>query len=510
MLCAACGEAVPNTGAAGCPHCGADPLLDGRYRLDAVVGRGAAATTYRALRLHDGVVVAVKEMPLHRARGEKAQALIAREARVLRELSHPAIPRGVDDFSIGAGKQAHLYIVQTFIEGRTLADEGRDKRYSQDEVLGIAEALLDILSYLHGLSPPVIHRDIKPANVLRRPDGSLALIDFGSVRDVLRDAELGGSTVAGTFGYMAPEQFQGDADPRSDLYGVGALAVALLTRKEPRSMLDHNGRIVWEPHVQLHPATIRFLRRMLQPELSRRMPAAHIARAELDQARQALVQAPGLSARPLSEQQVARSLATRQLARPRPDTLDIPELPAVGAAPDALDAAVSAAALALGRRRLFLAAVGAAAIAFGLAAGGGLFFAGAGVTAVSAPVAETPPLRVSPEEGAAELAHAYVRDPGVRACLGDWRAVTATGDEMLAVAIEQRAGSAPVVYLDVGDLDGSALEACLLAVVEGVSWTALDPGLRYHAKFGLPVWDDPEPLAPWPAYSKPPFSEETW
>ena len=81
---------------------------------------------------------------------------------------------------------------------------------------------------------------------------------------------------------------------------------------------------------------------------------------------------------------------------------------------------------------------------------------------------------------------------------------------MLAVAIEQREGSAPRVFLDAGPLDGTALHACLDAAAATVDWTALDDGLRYNAKFGLPVWDDPEPLAPWPAYSKPPFSEETW
>ena len=499
MLCAACGEAVPDSGAAGCPRCGADPLLDGRYRLEAVVGRGAAATTYRACRLADSAVVAVKEMPLHRARSEKARALIAREARVLRELDHPAIPRVVDDFSVGAGKQAHLYIVQTFIEGRTLAEEARERRYSQSDVLLIIEELLAILGYLHGLSPPVIHRDVKPGNVLRRPDGSLALIDFGSVRDVLRDVELGGSTVAGTFGYMAPEQFQGDADPRSDLYGVGALAVGLLTRREPRTMLDHNGRIVWEPHVQLHPASIRFLRRLLQPELSRRMPSAGAAEDDLRRARQALVQAPALIARPVS---------AMPLQRATPGGPAVAQLPAVGEAPDALAIPLDAAALTLRRR---LGAAGALVAVAAAGAGGWLTYHAPDSAAIPKAGARAEVLRLSPEDGATVLAQSYIHDPGIQRCLNDWRSqAAASGDEMLAVAIEQRTASAPKVYLDAGPLDGSGLHACLDAAAAAVSWTALDGGLRYHAKFGLPVWDDPEPLAPWPAYSIPPFSEETW
>ena len=83
-----------------------------------------------------------------------------------------------------------------------------------------------------------MHRDIKPGNVIRRPDGSFALVDFGAVRDKLKPG--GGSTVVGTFGYMAPEQFQGRASPKSDVYGLGATALAMLTGCEPEE-LPHEG-----------------------------------------------------------------------------------------------------------------------------------------------------------------------------------------------------------------------------------------------------------------------------
>src|SRR6185295_6373321 len=99
----------------------------------------------------------------------------------------------------------------------------------------------EVLDYLHGRVPPVIHRDIKPSNVIRRPDGSFALVDFGSVRDSLKPE--GGSTVVGTFGYMAPEQFQGRALPASDVYGVGATLIALVSGLEPED-LPHRGLAV--------------------------------------------------------------------------------------------------------------------------------------------------------------------------------------------------------------------------------------------------------------------------
>ena len=65
--------------------------------------------------------------------------------------------------------------------------------------------MLEVLRYLHNLKPPVVHRDIKPANIIRADDGTIALVDFGGVRAAVRDK--GGSTVVGTFGYMAPNNF---------------------------------------------------------------------------------------------------------------------------------------------------------------------------------------------------------------------------------------------------------------------------------------------------------------
>jgi hypothetical protein len=113
------------------------------------------------------------------------------------------LPAYIDYFE----EDGALYLVMQQIEGESLA-----ALRARGAVLGLVDVwrfLRDasvVLDYLHGRAPPVIHRDIKPGNVIRRPDGSFAFVDFGSVRDKLKPA--GGSTVVGTFGYMAPEQFQ--------------------------------------------------------------------------------------------------------------------------------------------------------------------------------------------------------------------------------------------------------------------------------------------------------------
>lgn len=269
MFCTACSK---RTETEPCQHCGAPTRLAGRYRLEEVIGRGASGVTWRAVD-PTGKAVAIKAISLEQVAGPKERELVEREVRVLREIEHPGIPSYVEHLVVGEEEQAVLWLVQDLVEGRSLAQELEEHRYTAREVLGIVAELADILRYLHELTPPVIHRDVKPGNVMRRPGGALALIDFGSVRDVTKGT-VGGSTVAGTFGYMAPEQFAGDAEARSDLYGLGALAVALLTRKEPQALTDHANRLNWAKHTRVPDGVHDLINRLVEPEIERRAPSA--------------------------------------------------------------------------------------------------------------------------------------------------------------------------------------------------------------------------------------------
>ncbi len=279
QVCAGCGESGP-LGDAFCGACGGDPLLDGRYRLRQVLGQGGMGLTFAAERVADGLDVAIKEMPFRLAADDDVRRLVEREARVLRQLQHPAIPAYIDDFIAGSGRHRALYLVQELVTGRTLVAEMDARRYALDDVLAIIEELCEVLAYLHGLHPPVIHRDIKPANVMRRVSGELVLLDFGAVRDAIQDGVIGGSTVAGTFGYMAPEQFRGDARPATDLYGLGVLAVQLLSRVPPDEMMDGQ-TLAWGKFVQVPKPALDLLTHMLAPEVARRIGDARALKARI-------------------------------------------------------------------------------------------------------------------------------------------------------------------------------------------------------------------------------------
>lgn len=210
-------------------------IRGGRYVVVGSLGAGSQGETLDAMDKREGRPVAIKRFMVRGARSWKDVELAEREAAVLSSLSHPGLPRYIEHFE----ENGALYLVMEKVEGETLAARRkRGQALSREQVVRFLTEVAGCLRYLHGHAPPIVHRDIKPGNVILRPDGSYCLVDFGSVRDRLKPE--GGSTVVGTFGFMAPEQFQGRALPRSDVYAVGATAICLLTGSEPED-LPHKG-----------------------------------------------------------------------------------------------------------------------------------------------------------------------------------------------------------------------------------------------------------------------------
>jgi serine/threonine protein kinase len=218
-------------------------VIADRYEVVSVIGQGSAARTLLCSDLRTDRRVVVKELHFAHLSDWKYLELFEREAKMLGRLEHPSIPRVFDYFQ-GEGGSASFYIVQEYIEAPSLLQRMESgPMLGQEEIHEIAVGLLDVLAYLHGRAPPVIHRDIKPSNVLLRANGTPALIDFGGVRAAWQPRGAEGATVVGTFGYMAPEQFAGQAGPTSDLYALGATLLHLVTGHPPSDFPFDAGRI---------------------------------------------------------------------------------------------------------------------------------------------------------------------------------------------------------------------------------------------------------------------------
>jgi len=258
----------------------ADTIIAGRYRLVRELGRGGFAVTWQGEDLTTRAAVAVKILSLRTVDHWKAVELFEREARVLRQLDHPQIPKYLDFIAPNEGSDAFV-LVQALAPGRSLADLVKGGwRPTEAESRDLADQVLAILEYLHAHSPPVVHRDIKPANIVRGPDGRVSLIDFGSVRDRLAGASEHAST-AGTFGYMAPEQLTGRATPASDLYGLGATLVNVLSHHAPGELPQRELRLDFSAVVSVSRGFERFLARLLAPAPEQRFASASAARVAL-------------------------------------------------------------------------------------------------------------------------------------------------------------------------------------------------------------------------------------
>jgi len=207
-------------------------VLQQRYRIERLVGGGGMGMVYLA---HDQRLsnrpCAIKEMVDHFIDPQQrleANEYFAREADTLAQLKHSAIPAISDRFD----HQNRHYLVMEYVEGRNLEEElaERGGPLLEGLVIDIARQLCDVLGYLHGLQPPIIYRDLKPSNVMLTGNGRVVLVDFGIAR--LFKAQRKG-TMIGTLGFAPPEQYQGIADPRSDLYSLGATLHYVLTGRDP-------------------------------------------------------------------------------------------------------------------------------------------------------------------------------------------------------------------------------------------------------------------------------------
>ncbi len=210
--------------------------LQSRYKVLGIIGIGGMGAVYKAQDLRfPGVLrlCAVKEM-INTATDPQMRQMIVRnferEASILATLSHPAIPQVYDYFTEGS----RCYLVEEYVTGKDL--EARlaeaDGFFAENQVIDWAVQLCEVLSYLHNHKPrPIIFRDLKPSNIMLDDHDRIRLVDFG-IAKLFQSGEKG--TMIGTEGYSPPEQYRGIAEPRGDIYALGATIHHLLSKQDPR------------------------------------------------------------------------------------------------------------------------------------------------------------------------------------------------------------------------------------------------------------------------------------
>lgn len=231
------------------------------------LGAGGNGRLWVARRDSDQRLYALKEVVLAPRERPKELELFQRECRALRALTHDQIPRFIELHSQKLSPDREIaWLVQEYIDGpslQSLLDKG--VRLSTEDTVAVLRGALAPLAYLHSRRPPVFHRDIKPANLLVRRDGTLVLVDFGAVRNANFADGLMGSSIVGTFGFMAPEQLQGRVTRSSDLYALGATGVYLLTGMEPLRFELERLRPNIRPHLDCDDRLISIFERLLEP-----------------------------------------------------------------------------------------------------------------------------------------------------------------------------------------------------------------------------------------------------
>ncbi len=266
-------------------------ILGDRYEVQQQLSKKAGRQTLLVRDLETQKLAVIKLLTFDSDFEWDDLKLFEREAAILKTLSHPAIPQYLDYLELDGKNGKGFAIVQTYIEAKSLEQHLKAGRsFSETEIKEIAKALLEILTYLHGHTPPVIHRDIKPSNILLanrsgNSVGQVYLVDFGSVQ-TLAGKEGGTVTVVGTYGYMPPEQFGGRAVPASDIYSLGATLIYLVTGSHPADLPQKNLKIQFEPALNISQELTLWLKRMTEPSLERRLATVQDAFSALDKPQQ--------------------------------------------------------------------------------------------------------------------------------------------------------------------------------------------------------------------------------
>ena len=306
-------------------------VVDGKYTIQRLLGRGGTGTVYEAQHAVIGHRIALKIVNADRAQRPEPLARFQREAKICGTIRHPNVGQ-IYDVGTYDGKP---YMVLELHEGQSLADVLAESILPVPAIIEITLQVLSALAAVHHAG--VVHRDVKPDNVMlvRSLDGDIVvkLVDFGISKLITADIRERTLTregsILGSPDYMSPEQLRGqEVDARTDLYAVGVLLYEAITGSAPfdaENLSDLMAAILRDP--VLPPRELRddcpeelnalILKAMSRPSDERFQSAAELAR-QLEQIRSALRMVPNVGMQLLRKPMPRREeRATRARRMPR-------------------------------------------------------------------------------------------------------------------------------------------------------------------------------------------------
>lgn len=244
------------------------PRLKG-YRLVRKIGAGGMTEVYLAVREEDGLAVVLKVLDASGKATSEHLSRFIQEYTLLSRIEHPHVIRIYDQ----GFTDDHAYIAMEYFQRGDLRTELASTAMNQRRALEVVVQVAQALDAIHGHG--IIHRDLKPENIMLRPDGSVALADFGVAKSMLQAESLAltqtrHGDVVGTPYYLSPEQVSGHkVTPATDLYSLGVMTYEMLAGQRPfvADSLD----MLLARHLQAPTPELPAAHGVLQPVLEKLM-----------------------------------------------------------------------------------------------------------------------------------------------------------------------------------------------------------------------------------------------
>ena len=199
------------------------------YRITEKLGEGGMGVVYKAEDIKLERTVALKFLPPHLSNQEEEKRRFIHEAKAASALEHNNI---CTIHEIDETKDGQLFIVMSFLEGKTLREKIDASPIKVDEAIGIAIQVAEGLKLAH--EKGIVHRDMKPANIMVTTDNTVKIMDFGLAKLVGKTKLTQKGATLGTFSYMSPEQSRGEeVDYRTDIWSLGVVLYEMLTGQLP-------------------------------------------------------------------------------------------------------------------------------------------------------------------------------------------------------------------------------------------------------------------------------------